>query len=385
MKAPKGKTTKAGSNDVPLSENAAAFREDWDKDACIEELRRIALIDTDQVITRNYFRTHATCSESTWNRYFGTFQEFKRQAGIILSRHAHRLERSIAKHASVDIQRQMNVEKAQWEGTYARPSNERWQSVVVASDLHDLSCDPFYLRALLDTLRRLQPRQFVLNGDIFDLPEFSKYVQDPRKFAVVERIKWVHALLRAAREAAPDTEITLVEGNHEFRLLRHLAEATPALMTVLADLHGMTIPSLLGLTEFQVNFIARMDLAAFNERDITTELRKNYVVISDCLLLHHFPEGFSMGLPGSNGHHHKHVVRAAYSPVFGPYEWHQTGSGHVRSASYCSAEKWSNGFLICHIDTHKKRTQFEYCDVTNDHAFIGGKFYQRENDEILKG
>jgi UDP-2,3-diacylglucosamine pyrophosphatase LpxH len=85
----------------------------------------------------------------------------------------------------------------------------------------------------------------VLNGDIFDLPEFSKYTQDPRHFAPVERIKWVHQFLNDLREAAPDAQIDFVEGNHEFRLLRHLSEATPALMTVLADLHGMTIPTCL--------------------------------------------------------------------------------------------------------------------------------------------
>jgi hypothetical protein len=104
----------------------------------------------------------------------------------------------------------------------------------------------------------------------------------------------------------------MVEGNHEFRLLRHLTEATPALVTVLSDLHGMTIPDLLGIKKYEVNYIARMDLAAFSNSDVNHELRKNYYIAYDSILFHHFPHGFDMGYPGVNGHHHKHYHPNSY-------------------------------------------------------------------------
>jgi hypothetical protein len=368
---------------VPMSENQRKFQADWTAEDCVAELVRIAKIDETKVISRNYFRVHSDISESTWNRYYGTFTEFKRQAGIILSRHAHGLERSIAKHASKDNQRRANVEKAGWEDVYLRPTSRRWQSCLVGSDIHDKLCDPFYRRLFVDTAKRAQPEKIVLNGDIFDLSEFGKYTQDPRKFELEARVKWVHKLLEDLREAAPEAEITFVEGNHEFRLMRHLTEATPALMVLLSDLHGMTVPGLLGLTKYEVNYVARMDLAAFTEADIKKELAKNYVILWDSLLFHHFPDGRNMGFPGANGHHHKHLVWNHYSPQFGPYEWHQLGAGHIRQASYCAGEKWSNGFLLCHVDTHTKRTQFEYIDCSHAHAIIGGRFYQREDGELL--
>jgi len=379
----RGRLKSAERGAVPMSEDRSKVHADWTAEDCIAELRRIASIDETKVITRNYFRVNSKISESTWNRWFGTFEEYKRQAGITLSRHAHRLERSIAKHASVDAQRQMTAEKAKYEGKYLRPASGRWQTCLVASDIHDHLCDPFYRRLLIDTAKRVKPEKIVLNGDIFDLAEFGKYTQDPRLFAVVDRIKWVHALLADLRKAAPDAEIIFVEGNHEFRLLRHLTEATPALMTVLSDLHGMSVPSLLGLDKYEVNFVARMDLAAFNEADIKKELAKNYVILWDALLFHHFPDGRNMGFPGANGHHHKHLVWNHYSPQFGPYEWHQLGAGHIRQASYCAGEKWSNGFLLCHVDTHTKRTQFEYIDCSHGHAMIGGRFYERQDNELL--
>ena len=370
------------SNNVPLSENSRLFREEYTKEDCIKELRTIAEANTEQVITRNFFRNHSNISESTWNRYFGTFSEFKKQSNIVLSRHAQGLERNIAKHASVDKQRKMNLEKMSYEGNYKKPNNKRWQSIVVGSDMHDVECDGFYRDMFVESIKRVQPEKVVLNGDIFDLPDFSKFTRDPREYKPIERMRWVHCLLKDIREACPDTEITLIEGNHEYRLIRHLTESTPALVTVLSDLHGFTIPKLLGLTEFEVNYYARMDLSCFSEGNVSNELRKNYLIANEQVLFHHFPEGFSMGYAGVNGHHHKHTVKIAYSPMFGTYEWHQLGSGHRRSAVYCAGEKWSNGFAIIHLDTHNKKTHFEYVDTTHDFCMLGGRFY--ENTKALK-
>ncbi len=367
---------------IPFSQDETKIT-DATKDECIEELWRLVKENPDSIISRNYFRVNSSLAESSWNRFFGTWHEFKRQAGIVLTRHAHRLEMDIAKHASVDIQRDMNREKGQWEGAYRKPSGKRFQSVLVISDLHDVNCDEFVRRVFLETANRLQPEKIVLNGDCFDCPEFSRFTQDPREFQLIERIKWVHAFLSDIREICPDTEIIFIEGNHEARLLKHMAEATQGLKVILSDLHGFTVPKLLGLDRFEVNFIARADLTAWTERDIRQQLRKNYVVLWDSVLFGHFPEQRQMGYPGANGHCHKHIVWAAYNPSFGPFEWHQTGCGHVREASYMAGEGWSNGFLIGHVDTANKRTQFEYVDLSHPHAFVGGKWYERSEDEAV--
>lgn len=361
---------------VPLSEDQRKFHKEWSREDCIAHLVAMAKAHPDQVITRNFFRVNSEISESTWNRYYGTFLEFKRQAGIVLSRHAHTLERSIAKHASKDEMRRMTAEKSSYEGKYLNPNKSRFKTAVIGSDMHDLFCDAFYRFMFIEAIKRIQPDTVVLAGDIFDMTEFGKYVQDPREYKPLERIKWVHDLLEDIRAAAPNTQIELVEGNHEFRLLRHMTEATPALVTVLADLHGLTIPKILGLDKYEVNYTARMDLAAFTERDIRGELHKNHLILWDALLIHHFPEGRNMGMPGVNGHHHKHQVWPGYNPMYGSFEWHQMGCGHIRKASYCSGEQWANGFAIAHVDTHSKSTVFEYIDVRG-FALLGGKFYGR--------
>lgn len=368
--------------DVPMSEDSSRFMEHWGPQECIDELRRIASIDEDKVVTRNYFRTHSNISESTWNRYFGTFLEFKRQAGITLSRQQHQLERHIAKHASVDHYRQLNIERQDWGDAYVRENNKRFKTILTCSDLHDIEIDPFYLRVLIDTAERVQPDVISLVGDIFDLPEFGKYGVDPREWDVVGRIKFAHErILAPLREACPDAQIDFIEGNHEARLLRQLADATPALRAVLSDLHGFTVAKLLGLEQFEINYIAKADLAAFTKRDFEKELSSNYKVYWDTVLCHHFPHARNMGLPGVNGHHHKHQVWSEFNPVYGAYEWHQLGAGHKRSASYCEGERWHNGFALINVDTQTRSTCFDYVSVT-DFAVAGGKWHYRNPSEF---
>lgn len=366
--------------DIPLSEDQSKYQADWGREECIAELRRIAEAHPERVITRNFFRNNAVCSESTWNRYFGTFREFKAAAEITLSRHAKQLEAAIAKHASVDPMRQMNLEKATYAGKYKRSRRGRWKTALIGSDFHDIWCDPFHWRVFVEAARRLQPDVVVLGGDLFDLPEFGKYTVDPRSWNPVARFLHVHKMLRELRSAAPDAQIDLLEGNHEFRLLRHLSEATPALKMILGDLHGLTVGGLFQLDQFEVNYHGPADLAVFGPRDMNEELQKNYIVLWDAVCVHHFPQGYDLGIPGCHGHHHHHLVRRHYSQKYGTSEWHQLGCGHVRRAEYCNGAKWSNGFLITHVDTQSSQTNFEYVEV-KDMAVLGGEFYYRKVGE----
>lgn len=361
----------------PMSESAEKFKEDWKADDCIAELRKLAEANPDKVISRNFFRVHSQISESTWNRFFGTFHEFKRQAGIVLTRQQHAVERHIAHHASVDHYRRMGAARTEYAENYLRDKKSKHKIILVGSDLHDKECDPFWLSTFIDTAKRVQPDVINLNGDIFDLPEFGKYTVDPRDWDVVGRIKFVHdQILRPLREACPDSQIDFIEGNHEARLLRHLADAAPALRAVLSDLHGFTVSKLFGLDEFEVNYIAKADLASWDKRSSDKELAKNYRIYWDTLVAHHFPYGRHLGLPGWNGHHHKHELWSGYSPHLGPFEWHQLGCGHVREASYAEGEKWANGFLLAHLNTVSKSTCMEYIQV-QDFAMVGGKIYSR--------
>lgn len=361
---------------VPLSEHTDKFKH-WSDRHCVEELLRVQLLSPDQEITRNYFRNHSQISDSVWSAHFGTFEEFKRQSGLKLTRQQHGHERNIARHVSVDHYRKLN-ERLDWDEKYVRDNGKRFKTILTCSDLHDIEIDPFYLRVLIDTARRVQPDIICFVGDIFDLPEFGKYGVDPREWDVVGRIKFAHEnIFKPLREACPDAQFDFVEGNHEARLLRHLADATPALRSVLSDLHGFTVSKLFGLEQFEINYIAKADLASWSKSDFDKELRNNYKIYFDTVMCHHFPHARNMGLPGVNGHHHSHQVWSMFNPIYGPYEWHQMGAGHIRSASYCEGEKWHNGFALINVDTQTRSTAFDYIQIT-DFAISGGKWYHRD-------
>lgn len=370
-------------NEKPLSETLIPKIQEGTKEECIADLRALAIAHPEIVISRNYYRIHGKFAESVWTRWAGTFEEFKRQSGLKLTRQQHGLERAIAKHASVDHYRELMIDRADYEGKYLRCNTSRFKTLLMVSDLHDKEIDPFFLRVLIDTARRVQPDVLCFVGDVFDLTEFGKYTVDPREWDVVGRIKFVHEHIFAPlREACPNTQFDFLEGNHEARLLRQLADATPALRAVLSDLHGFTIGKLLGLDEYEINYIAKADLGAWTKRDIEKELGNNYVIYHDCLIAHHFPYARNMGLPGVNGHHHQHQVWGMFSPVFGAYEWHQLGAGHKRSASYCEGEKWHNGFCLINVDTETKATNFDYIQVS-DFSVSGGKWYYRNDSETV--
>lgn len=350
------------------------------KDAVIADIQRVAALNEHGNVTRTAYREHGKFSSYEIEALFGRFSEAKKAAGVDHTRLQSQLLGQIARHAAHDELRKLNIDRADYGSKYLKPTGRRFQSMLVASDLHDEDMDPFWRRVFLDTAHRLQPDIVCLGGDIFDLPEFGRFTVDPRTWDVVGRIKAVHAFLADLREAAPDTEIVMIEGNHEYRLLRHLGEASPAIRAVLSDIHGMTVGQLLGLDKYEVRYVARGDLAAWNKGDIKREIARNYEVFFDTVLVDHFPEGIKKGLPGFNGHHHKFLAQSFYSHLRGSCVWMQLGCGHVRAAEYCEAEKWNMGFAIAHIDTQNQRCVQNYIPVA-DFAEVGGQFYFRADEE----
>ncbi len=365
-----------------VSELHYQFVESMTKDDLLNMLRNLQGEEVSKEITRNYFRETTGISDATWTRYFGSFLEFKRQAGLEMTRQQHQVQRQIAKHISVDHYRDFNT-RSDLDQRYLKPSNSKIKTIIGCSDLHDIEIDPFYLRVLIEAVKVVQPDVVNFGGDIFDLAEFGKYGVDPREWDIVGKIKFAHDnIFSPIREALPNGQLDFVEGNHEYRLLRHLADATPALQAVLSDLLGLTVPQLLGLDEFEINYIAKGDLAAYNKGDMSKEVTRSYKIYDKALIVHHHPHAAKWGLPGWNGHHHHYKVDHYKNALRGAYKWSQLGCGHKTSATYCEGEFWDMGFMIAHINTETKTVTKEYISVT-DLACVGGLFFYRQPDEMV--
>lgn len=350
------------------------------KQEIIADLQRVAALNENGNVTRTAYRELGRFTSFEVEKEFGNMTEAKRQAGIMPTRMQNQLLGQVAKHVSFDDIRALNIDRADYGDMYLKPSGKRFQTIMVITDLHDEDLDPFVRRVFIDTVKRAQPDIICIGGDGFDLPEFGKYSVDPRTWDVVGKIKAFHDFAEELREVAPDAQIDFIEGNHEYRLLRHLAEASPAIRAVLSDLHGWTVGKLLGLDKYEIRYVARGDLAAWTKGDIRKEIAKNYEVYFDTLLVDHFPSGIRRGLPGINGHHHKFEARSFYSQLRGPALWMQLGCGHRRAAEYCDGHHWNMGFAVCHVDTQQHTVSMNYVPV-GDHAEVGGKFYFRGDSE----
>ena len=348
-------------------------------DKIITDLIRVSGI-VDGVPTRSAYRKHGVFSDRQVVNYFGNFGALRRAAGLEPSRGKNLELNQQARHVDQDLYRKMNIDKQDYCDKYRKPSADRFQTLLVASDVHDELCDPFWRRVFIDNVGRVQPDTVVLGGDIFDLAEFGRYTVDPREWDVVTKIQWVHSFLEDIRESAPDAEIVFIEGNHEHRLLRYLSDNAQPLKALLSDLHGWTVPKLLGLDKYEVRYVARADLKTFTKTNVAKEISKNYEVFHNCFLVDHFPTGKDRGLPGVNGHHHQHKVESLYSHNYGSYEWHQLGCGHVRQADFCDGAKWNLGFMTVIIDTQEEIPLMDYHFI-GETALIHGKHYMRGEGE----
>jgi predicted phosphodiesterase len=155
-----------------------------------------------------------------------------------------------------------------------KATGKGWQTAVVLPDtqfgfwrdIETGTLNPFHdERALAVTLKaiaELQPELVILLGDVLDMPEHSRFDQEPG-FAMTTQaaLDRAHMYLAEIRANAPSAEIRYIEGNHDRRLqlatirnakasfgLRQ-ANATPDSWPVLS------VPFLLRLDELGIDYI----------------------------------------------------------------------------------------------------------------------------------
>ena len=373
-----------------LSEKIKKFDNSASKEDCIEDLRKVAESVTLGSISRDYYREHGKYSDSTWNAFFGTFQEFRRQANLELTRHQHKLERSIAKHAAHDHYKDyIDSELLPFYKKYVKPqSRSIFKKIIVLSDLHDKECDEFTLSVFIAECIRKQPDVIALNGDIFDLYEFSSYTKDPREYDILGRFQYVwDNVFAPLRKGCPRAQIDFIIGNHEFRLIKLLADATPNIRVLMADVMGLRLKDVFKLDDYQINLVSKFDLGAYTTKDINNELKRNYQIYYSCYVICHEPDKSLMIMSGTNGHHHRlsHESGAYPNPVSGEAHqvtWVQTPAGHRKNAEYIqNLCKWNTGFLEVCINTETKEVVQKIHQTFNTWTEIDGIIYKRNRYE----
>lgn len=363
-----------------LSERSKKYDSEATKNDIIQDVRNVQEKHPSVYVSRTFYRIHGKYSDATWNSKFGTWAEVRRQAKLELNRHQARLEKDIALHASRDIFRDFYEEEVEpWIGAYQAPADDkRFKKVLVCSDLHDKQLDPFCWSVFLDTAKRAKPDIICLAGDVFDMSEFSRFDQDPRDFSIKESFDFVkEKIFKPLREACPDAQIDFVIGNHDFRILKYLANKTPNMKVLLSDVLGLTMADLFGLPKYKINLVSRFDFAAHTPAEIREEIKNNFVVYYDCLVVdHHGVDNF--GMSGCSGHTHRTHMKSGANLCRGPLHWVTMGTmAKIDFAYQERLNKSHQSFCLWHIDLKTKQCQPEHCVFTDESIVVGGKYYIR--------
>jgi hypothetical protein len=332
-----------------------------------------------QTITRDFYRNNGSYSERQVMKIFGTWPELQIYCGLKPSSTSGKVHRAIARHCELDEFRDFYMsEVAPWAGKYERKKKKTGiVTAVVASDFHDIDTDEFSLSVFLDTIKRIQPEHVILNGDIYDAYEFSRFDKDPRRFDIGGRFKFAkNKILKACRKAAPDAQIDLIVGNHEYRLLKLLSGREPALMALMSDVLDLSMSKIFGLEECGINMICKLDLSTWTKSEESSEMRKNYKVYYDCYVAAH-EKDFNFGISGTSGHFHK-VDITSKANIFGTYTWLVTPAMCHLNMDYIEKMVTGNhGFAIAHIDIDNKKVMQYPVMTSNGFSEVGGKFYRK--------
>lgn len=157
------------------------------------------------------------------------------------------------------------------KGTAKKPNGD-WLTAVILPDPQigyrqfPEGLDPFHdelaMQVALKVIKAVKPTRIVNLGDFLDLPSFGTYEQEPAFASTTqETLDRGHLFLAEQRAAAPDAEISLIEGNHDRRLQKMILKNAMAAFGLRRAGDPpeawpvMSVPHLLRLDELKVDYI----------------------------------------------------------------------------------------------------------------------------------
>lgn len=357
----------------------------FSREELIEEIKRIA-DDHDGRMSARLFGEMSQIPIEYLYGIFGNFAEATKQAGLRETTAEARTRTALARIAAAE-QIKPHIEKLRIAGA----AYDRWASVktreihmLVISDTHDLWMDPLVKRAFLEEAASGQYHHIILNGDIYDMYEVSRYPTSPQWVMFKAARDFNRQFLTELREAAPDAQIDLIEGNHEFRLIKKCIEI-PAMGETLG-LTGFDLPRLLGFDALEINYVGVKDLSLPEKQKwMSTNEAPQGKVYYKAFLATHLPNFYKKaGMPGTHGHTHKFQAIPSWSATHGNHHWWVTGAGCIRKAEYARGGTmlWNSGFMTVVINRAKDpayvKAQWHQADMD---IRVNGKTYYRTEEE----
>jgi predicted phosphodiesterase len=237
--------------------------------------------------------------------------------------------------------------------------------VAAISDLHFPYHDRMALTRVLSFLAEQQPEIVILNGDICDFYQISKFDKNPKRADSLQSdIDMARSFLAELRRLLPHASIYFNEGNHEFRMTRYLWADAPAL----SSLRCLKLESLLTLSDYTIALVPA-------EKGIM--INGVYLVLhGDISSIHSGYTAKRMyekhGGNGVGGHCHR-LGSFLKRDRFGTHGWYEGGCLCQLNPDYIINPNWVQGLTM--IDFFGNHFLTESIPIIGGKFIYGGKYY----------
>jgi hypothetical protein len=325
---------------------------------------------------------------------FGSHAEFERAAGLRDKRTTNKVrnltarlhtEREIAAYGDECVKPHLG----KWEKSYS--SAKGIKHVLVGSDFHSNFVDPMMMRMWLDVIEMVKPDGIVFNG-VLDFASISRYAKIPGAGSLNLQADLDFCrdnILRPSVERAGDAWRTFHIGNHEHRLIRHLADVDPNL----SSLRCLQWDKLLDIGELDIELVFGGEWLAPGAKNRKDNIKRTWKVYYDSLVVTHgtsiaknaaSTELTRWGLSGTSGHTHRPMMWTQPTHANPRANWTSTPmmAGTPVGKDYMQGpSEWTMGFALFTIDPETRSVFPQLILGYEDGATFNGYMWRPTKEE----
>lgn len=239
------------------------------------------------------------------------------------------------------------------------------QTMVVMSDHHIPNHNEAACRNVLKLCKDLQPDDVVINGDLLDCYNLSRFPQKPGKPNLQAELDIASEFLHELRDICPTAKIDYLEGNHEERLKRIVVE-----QRAFYGLRALSIPSLLHLDSLDITYHGYKHPVDYKGKLLSIvhghRVSKHSAYSAKAHLL---DDGYWNVLIG-----HTHRMGAFFHTghALGRRRAYELGGLYSKKKlEYVVEPNWQNGFAVVYLkDDDPNFIQVIPVEMTDDGSFI---------------
>lgn len=247
-----------------------------------------------------------------------------------------------------------------------RKEHNKLQKVVIIPDVHAPYEDYRALQGIYKFIKDYKPDKVIQLGDMVDFYALSKFDKDPGRILSLQgEIDVARYHLKELRKAYPKGSITMLEGNHEMRLMKYL-RANPEVSSLKSI---NSVPALLGLKDFDVAYKKNEEINGF--------LFKHGHLVRGNSAYTAKGEMDNEGTSGASGHTHR-LGAHYHTDRSGQHAWFEMG--HLceeKAAEYMEGKvpNWQKGFGVFEYNKGQKIWQVHQIPIINNQFIYSNKLY----------